>query len=394
MLSTPRAAAFGGGQHDELVGGEWTFLAGDLRTGRIAVELPLLDPRWTAPLNESGSAQGWLALSDPDVAALDPYVSAEPARTFLAVDLDGVILFGGPIWGHNYKRRSGRLDLAASGLWSIFDHRKVIDALRLLTPTAESADTLYAGTTLQGVARRLIAQALAHVGGDLPIVHEDGTPITVDQGGEVGTAERTYRGYELTWTGDALRNLTSVDDGPDLEFRPRRKPSDPEFIEWVLRRGTPELTQSGAPWTLEDEDLEDLEVDRDGSGMASRFWATGDGTQRGLLVLSAEDLSLVGAGFPLLEGEGSHRTVTNPATLYAHAEGGLRLRRRPIEAWTVTVRTNADLRPGTYAVGDRFHVPIADDPYLRDGTYLCRLLAINGDDEALTLTMEPEGEVQ
>lgn len=368
----------------------WTFLFGDLRTGRITGELPVLSPRFEAPLNDAGTFTGTVNVDDPDVAELNPYEALAPGRTFLAIELDGELVYGGPLWSHRYSTADRALRLAGAGLWSVWDHRKVIPALALNTPAAEAADTLYRNLTLPGVARRLVAQAFAHTGGDLPVVRADGGPITADPGGETGGGhDRTYRGYELTWLGDALRELTEVDDGPDLELRPRRDPTRPGFVQWVLRAGNPYLTQAGAPWTLEAPDVVDVEVDRDGTGLAGRAWATGDGTQRLRLIKHADDTTLVDAGGPLLEAEDAHSSATEAATVQAYAVSLAALRARPVEAWTVTVRTDAELRPGTYAVGDYFTVPVEGDPYLPDGDHVARCLSIGGNGRHLTLTMEP-----
>src|SRR5690606_18282859 len=113
---------------------------------------------------------------------------------FVAVLLDDVPIAAGPIWRRQYDKAQGTLDLAASGMWSYFDHRHIIPALAasqgVVDPvTGESInDTILTNLSYGTIAKRLVQQCRTWTGGNVPIVFQDD---------EAGTYERTYLGATL-----------------------------------------------------------------------------------------------------------------------------------------------------------------------------------------------------
>ena len=352
---------------------------GDLRTGLITATFPLTGTSWSRPLKDAGTGSGTLDLTDPDNVALSPRYTAAPARSFWMIEWDSVPVWGGIIWSHKYTRKPSRqLTLGAAGLPSLWDHRKVLPALGYASAPLAAANTDLTALSLGTIAKRLVQQAVAAVGGNLPLV----LPADV-----AGTGERHYNAFDLPWLGDMLTALGEVADGPDIEFVPRRVEGNSSYIEWVMRAGNPYLTQAGDPWlwddTVPESAVTDLSVDIDASKLATRAWVPGTGSEQQMLLGLREDLTLVGAGYPLLEVEDTtHKTTLEQTTLDAHADDLIARRARPIEQWSLKVR--ADMPPvlGAYAPGDAAVVAVEGDPYIDDGDHALRILGISGNDTA------------
>lgn len=361
----------------------YQVMVADTRTGRILDELPAL-PRWSTGLNTAGQASVDIPLTDASLSERSIRQITLPGRATLVVVYGSEPVWAGPIWSHRYSAARGVLSLSAAGLWSLLDSRYVLPVLGSNVPiTDPSADTVLTNLTLGSIARRIVNQALGHTGGNLPLV----LPAEV-----AGTNERTYRGYELPQLGEALRQLTAVQNGPDLDFRPRWS-ATPGYIEWVMRIGSPLLGQVGSPhvWDYPGGGVVDLEVEESGRPLA-RVYAVGSGMERAMLTSRSEDLTLVNAGWPLLEGEVSRKTVEVQSTLDGWASSTLAALDRQVTAWTATVRADADPILGTYSLGDDAVLSTTGDPYLPDGAHPVRIVGIASGPDAettVTLTMAP-----
>lgn len=358
---------------------------GDLRTGQILEEYLVDDMAWDRPLNDAGTANGTLNLQDADVRASTPRLTCAPARSFWMIEWDEVPVWGGVVWTHRYSRKARTLKLTAAGLWSLFDHRKALAALAYAQAPGAAADLTWSGISLGTQAKRLVQAALAHTGGNLPIV----LPADV-----AGTSIRTYPAYNLSWVGDLLTNLTEVEDGPDIEFAIERDPARESYVRWRMRVGNPLLEQSGDYWRFDDSVPEspvtDLDVSVDGSKMGSRAWVPGEGQERDMLLGLQEDDELVAAGYPLLEVEDTtHKTTSDPLTLDLHAGDLVSRRSRPTEQWSVSVDANAaDARLGQYLPGDAALLTVEGDPYLDDDEYAVRIIGMKGGSSSEDVTLE------
>lgn len=376
----------------------YRWYVGDLRTGKIWRQVDFPGGKWSSPFS---GGDGSLESSFPTKAPDWPTVRSDTpvAKAFLAVSYvnaagDETFIEGGPIWKSSFTDDgSSILKLAAAGLWSYFDSRKVIPVL-LATDNPAEATVTYTGAQLSLIAKRLVELAQSHTGGNLPIV----LPTDAELGGAGAVHTRTYPGYELAWVGERLKQLTEIKDyGPEIQFVPQRNPADPRFIQWAMHIGVAPsmlLTQSGPAWVFDrsvpKSHVRSIGVEADGTGIASRQWAAGQGEAEGRPIVKADSDTLVDDfGFPLLEGEvTSTDSVTTTDVLLGHATEALAYSERPIEAWVVKVSRDGRPNVGQYRPGDWATVKIKDHDYLPDDTYDMRVLNIAGDsDDAVTLTM-------
>ena len=354
---------------------------GDLLTGRRILDVPFVSADWSVELNAPGAVKCTVDLRDPDVQSLDMRNAATPGKSFLAAVVDGVVVEAGPIWARSYDRATGELTLNARGLWSYFDHRTLLPDLGVqpvVDPvTGESAayaNSAWSGLSLGTIGKRIVEQSMTWPGGDLPIVFE---------ADKAGANERNYVGAELPVIGQMLQNLTEVDDGPDIEFRPRWS-TDRLGVEWLYRSGDPRIASSSVmllDTTVPSSPVKDLTVDDSAARMGSLGWCSGGRSADVSLVERSLDPLLLDAGFPLMERVDSSRSsVKEQATLLAYAVELARTGRKSLAQWSVAVHTGGDGEPlvTDFSVGDFVDIKLGGDLFIPDDVYRRRIVNISG----------------
>ncbi|MFJ2830893.1 hypothetical protein ACIPC1_25565 [Streptomyces sp. NPDC087263] len=363
----------------------YTYYTADLATGAITDELPLYDTTFSTELNEAGEFRARLPLGDPRVTVHRPRELTEPGRAALYVERDGVLVWGGVIWTAKYTSADQHLEIGAAGFLSYFDHRRVLPAD--FDPNATdlaSVDVSFTNADQSDIARTLVAVAQAHPGGDIQVRPESTAPSGI-------TRTLDYPGTGLKSTGEALRELASLEDGPDFLFdmaygtdgRPVRR----------LRVGTPHLGQQGTPHVWEyGANLIGYAWPVDGASTASRVFALGEQGETSQLVAVAEDRT---TGRPLTETEVSYVNLTDVNLLRSQARSALAAVSAPVVLPELTVR--ADLEPvlGSYQVGDDATVVIKD-VFFPEGTHFdVRIIGIevtpgsDAGEEQVQLTVTP-----
>ncbi|MDH6583599.1 hypothetical protein M2161_002705 [Streptomyces sp. SAI-133] len=329
----------------------YTYYTADLATGVITDELPLYDVTFSTELNEAGELRARLPLGDPRITVHRPRELTEPGRAALYVERDGVLVWGGVVWTVKYSSADQHLEIGAAGFLSYFDHRRVLPAAFDPAGTGglASVNITFTDRDQSDIARALVAIAQEHTRGDIGIRPESTAPSGI-------TRTLVYPGSDLKSTGEALRELASLEDGPDFvidmayggDGRPVRR----------LRVGTPQLGRQGTPHVWEyGANLIGYTWPADGASTASRVFALGEQGESGQLVAVAED---GGTGRPLTETEVSYVHLTDAELLRSQARSALAAVSAPVVLPELTVR--ADLEPvlGSYQVGDDALVVIKD----------------------------------
>jgi hypothetical protein len=343
-------------------------------TGDKLATIPC-SPRWEAVLNAAGTVEATVPLRKlAQRTRRDLLTYLEPARISLAaVTSAHRVIEAGPIWTHRFSDKSGDLTVSATGLWSIFDKRKMIDPSWEKDKKVQDSMISVRGATLARIAQIILQ--LSAQRGSLPLVWgqlaQFGDPY-----------DRDYPGFEMKWVGDALRELSSMSGGPEIALEPRVR-EDGDGIEHVVRIGAPLLTQTGDDWLWDRgarrSGVTSLDVDVDATGVGQRAWAVGNGMDTGILIASAEDTASLNRGYPLTEVEASQTSVADKNAVLAHAVSALTVAQKPWQTWGLTVSDTAPelglYRPGDWA---RVVVPKAHE-YLPAGPYRTRILSFSGD---------------
>lgn len=257
----------------------------------------------------------------------------------------------------------------------------------------------------KNVSLGAIASALVDVfkikpGGSPPYV--DGNP---DPGGR--GHERSYPAWNAANNeiDKLLTELSDVEGGPDMMFRPRFRADDPRFIEWEFVHGTsrserlPAASIRSFDTTAPEGGIVNVKVKTDASAIVSRVWATGSGEGSGTRIARAESPDLLDAGYTFAEvvisdpgatvdttdldqkdptalAEATRREV---ARLMETARGEMAARVDAVDQ--ITIETTADHDQhgvGHFYVGDPAAVTLKGWLAIPDGTHRTLIVKASG----------------
>ncbi|ANZ35526.1 hypothetical protein BBK82_04960 [Lentzea guizhouensis] len=339
----------------------YRYQIADLATNRILEDVRLTGVSFNKPLNGSGRFDATWKLG-AKTRHLDAYDLTMPTRRCIYAWRDDRPMWGGIIWTRKYSSTSQTVTIGAGEWWSYFDHRAVLPLLPAspgIFDLAGLAAPSYAGIDQNQIARNLVALAQSHTGGDI------GIRLDLDTTTSGQLRDRTYPPYKLSNAGEMLRNLTGVIGGQDMVFDVAASSTGAAAPDRVLLQGTPWLGQQGSShvWELTGS-ATSYEWDSDGTRMATRAYAVGEGVDLGTPIAVSEDSSKYAIGFPLLELDTSY-DGDDPDVLGAHAQGDQEAARLPVVLPRFVVRgdvppTAADVSRGDdgrliIPAGDLFH---------------------------------------
>lgn len=165
-------------------------------------------------------------------------------------------------------------------------------------------------------------------------------------------------------------------------FRPRL--ASDSVLTWDMWHGTeqqPRIAQVNYPvWdtTAADGTVVDMSTIVTGSYQTSRVYATGAGSDEGLLMEVATNTTLLQKGFPLLETVISSDSEKSN-TVQGYAQSELAENVNPLMEIQMTIRADGPIPIGTFWPGDLIQVVTKGWLSFPDGVNNMRLLAITGD---------------
>lgn len=356
----------------------------DMTTGDRIQNLPASEIRWEKRIVTPEDLSVTLTLAPRAHQRLDLRNSTTGGKAALIV-MDGDRCLGaGPIWKRGYWDSTGRMTIEATGLRSLLDGSFILpDSVATLPLLVQSGEdegepnpavaTTFTAKTWPQIVRGLIEQRAARPGGSLPLVFgASGT----------GAHDKAYEASAFKTIGDALVDLTKLDDGPEIDFTPRIRDNR---LEWVVqvgddaKRELASVTVHEFDFTPAKRSVRALQVSDDATGMASEVWGTGGRQASKALFSRAASTALIQAGFPRMEAVSSdHSTVVEQATLDKYTRADLQVASAPMELWSWEFHADKRPRLADVNVGDYCSVKIAGNRYLPDGTYTRRIVALSG----------------
>lgn len=366
-----------------------TWHAYDLRTNTALAELPLR-ARCGDVLNGVGMFEATLQLPAGSPAAVRALLDATtPERTIVYASRDGRMLGGWIIWTRT-RGSAGTVQLRGASVLSFLRRNRLVATLGWnADPTYGRWGGTWASPDDQfTIARALINALQVQPGGNILIDTTDATLSGV-------VRERIYWAHERKNVGDALVELSAVENGFDFAFACAWVAGAPKI---TLRLGYPRLGRLAADNQVVIESGKNLlswSIDEDGSRSARSVDAVGAGDGPNMLVTTSTRSEWIAAGWPLTADMVSHKTVTDMATLAAHAAAASAERAATPQWLQVTVAPDdPDGGLGAWTLGDFARVSITDtampDPFTANVRIIgWQLTAGDTDELALTLAQVP-----
>lgn len=351
------------------------YIIGDLLTGLKRVEFEVISGPWSNGIGEAGSVSCTVSTKDPVTRTKNLWNVGSVGLSYLAVIEGDSIMEAGPIWTQDYSKDDRKLTFNAAGMWSYFDHRVLIPVLAAGQSPLD-VETYYEGVSLATVAKRLVQQAQQATGGNVPVV----LPREI-----AGSETREYQGADLASVGDALRDLSSTENGPEIDFAPRWN-ADRSGIEWVLKVGTPTQPELSSPsthvwdYTVPKPSIKSLTTKKDGSKLSGTSFAMSGSSS---LYSIAQSPTLLNQGYPQLDVVDSSFVTDEQATLDSYAREKARVGSKPTEFWSFMVKADVTPKVGQFSKGDYCLIKIKDDDVIPDNTdgYRRRITNLSGDQD-------------
>lgn len=104
-------------------GHQVTYIFTDLFKFETIAELPVSSPTFSLPVNASGPFQATLATEDPGIRKAAWRAATAPWLTALWIDIDGVLIYGGPVTGRKHQQSTGILTVTGADFCTYLSQR-------------------------------------------------------------------------------------------------------------------------------------------------------------------------------------------------------------------------------------------------------------------------------
>lgn len=355
----------------------YRYLVVDLRTDSVLAELPFTGVSFSQEINAIGSWQGEILMTDVQEEYMNIVNSTVPGRSGIYVDRNGVLVWGGIIWGRSYDSDSQTLKINAREFLSYFERRRIV------------ADQVFTNADQLTVAQTLINNAQYGSGNIGVAVGTETSGVTID---------KTYYGYELKGVFSAIQDLSR--SLAAFDFRIKVSYDNNGLFVKTLELGYPRL---GTPYSATDVsapvfefpagNVIGYEYPEDGTLAANTIYAVGSGSNEGKLIESATNVNYLSAGWPVLEDSANYSDISDIDLLANLASGQLAAQVYPPTTLKIVAPAAQDPQLGSFDVADDVRVRIRDPRFPNgiDATYRLVSLSVtvgdSGSGETMTLTL-------
>lgn len=357
----------------------YRYLLADLLTNEIIAELPLTGVSFTQQLNQAGTFQAHLLITGINTAAFNVDASTTPTRNAIYVDRNGILVWGGVIWGRTYNSQAQTITITAREFESYFERRRIAQTIDF-----DQVDQLE-------IARTLIDNAQLVPSGDIGVITGlETSGVLVD---------RVYYDYELKTVYNAIQDLSRQEDGFDFNIQVAYDPitNDPTktLVLGYPRSGHVDTGVGDLltpVFVFPAGNIVEYEYPEDGSIAANTIYALGAGSNEGKLSATAQDLTKLTAGWPLLEDQANYSDIIDDTVLNELAIGQVLALSEPPPIIKIVVPAYVDPVFGTYGIGDDARLIIQDPRFPQGLDTVYRIVGLNvqpGEDgpERVTLTL-------
>ncbi|BCW47899.1 hypothetical protein [Arthrobacter sp. StoSoilB13] len=357
----------------------WRYFSVSTDTWAGKVELEPSEFTGGRSLNSGQGGTARFNVRDARTAAPLTIDTLRPWERILVAEWDGNAVYAGFITGVDEDLDAGTVTVRHQDIWSLWESRHV---LTVRGDGAQSAAPFtLTSKTLPTIAFRLVANAMT---GD-PAARYD-LPLIMNADVS-GTETRTYYGYKFQRTAAALKEITDADGGPDIDFDTQWD-NGTETFRWVMRCGA--LTQGLWEWdaTAAKKEVFGLTLKTDASKVANRVIATGEGSERNMIV--RDDDSFTGTG-PALEAVKSYQGMPDGGQLQQRATADLNASNDPTQQMSFKIRANGSVTAADLILGGTCRVKTSGLYFLTADWHEWRLIGFTFDRDWITLQIQEIG---
>lgn len=371
----------------------WRAYFIETMTGRVGKQFEMsTNGRFDITLN--GTETGQVTAQKSTLEGVDPHWMT-PWMAGILVTLtgnDGVErpIMAGPITAPP-EEYDMSLSFVVGGIRSVLKHRYFglqdesysngLDSGGLASATKKSKVT-FSKTSYGYMAQRIVQAATSKLGGDLPIRYVSGPEKTLSSGGHT----KSYDGHDIgnNEVDKLLYNLSELDRGPDIMFRPEWTNSSRQYIRWAMYCGSevspaiPQTYTMVIDSTVPRGIVSELSLNTSGDHYATRAWVTGAGEGKAVAMTVAENRALLRDHMPLLEVVQDESSIKEIDTLRSKASALIDV--RPMVELHATIDC-ADERSllGVWEVGDKADLVVKGWYSIPDGLHSLRIVRVQGD---------------
>lgn len=339
----------------------YRYLFCDLLTNAIIAELPLTGVSFTQQLNSAGSLSGSLLLTG---LSEDYNVSNAtiPGKCGLYVDRDGVLVWGGVIWGRSYASDTQHISIQAREFESYWERRRITS-----TQGFTNQDQLF-------VARQLVNTAQSVPSGNIGVV------VGTETSGV--NISRVFYSYELKSLYSALSDLSKSQNGFDFNIQVAYdgggNPTKTLVLSYPKSGTRYSATSLSAPFfEFPAGNIVSYEYPEDGSITANTIYVAGAGSNEGKQILTASDVTKLADGWPLLEDSANFSDITDTTLLSNLATAQVAAVSYPPTTLKIVAPPYVDPVLGSYKVGDDARVTINDERFPTGLDAVYRIVALS-----------------
>lgn len=366
---------------------KYEYLVADFETGVVREELPLSGVRYDRKLNMPGTFSGNLRYTHPKATR----ANVDPGRTLLYVRRDGTVVWGGILWSVRKQKGSDYVGLGAQEVWSYFERRRFNHNIAWL-----NADNVDQFDIFRDMLRYVQGESVLNDSRGPGIIGTskgaDYVDLQFDSGTSGVTREKRARSWERKRVGTVARALANLSDGFDFDIIVT-EPTSNTFVHTLKLdyptkgRRTNFVFEQGKNITLFDWALDAWELE-------NRVVVLGSGEGPDTLTAWNQDVSLLDAGYPLLDGMETRKDITDWNTARKWADKRLNERKLPSSIPLLELRSTEEGEIGGFDLGDEILVR-ADDGFVSFDDYY-RVLEYsvnvsNEGDESMNITVGEVG---
>lgn len=354
----------------------YRYIFCDLLTNTVLGELPLTGVSFSQQLNQAGALSGHLLLSGLNATTFNVDASTTPTKVAVYVDYNGVLIWGGVIWGRSYANSTQTLTINAREFESYFERRRI------------GTSTAFTNTDQLTIAQNLVTLAQSAPFGNI------GVQVGIATSGVL--VSRQYYAYEKKTYYNALQDLSRAENGFDFNisvaYNGAGQPTKTLTFGYP-RTGTVYSATSATALVFQmPASIVDYDYPEDGSISANTIIGLGAGSNEGKLISIQTDATKTAAGFPLLEEAANYSDVTDAAYLAQLALGQVNaVSSSPV---TMSIVLSLTVSPvfTDYKLGDDARIMIKDARFPTGLDKVLRIVGIAvqvGDNspERVTLTL-------